>query len=338
MSRTKKNQNVKLEEGVTGSFGLNFNELLSMKNCASDYRKGAPVYWQTADYNTRLFMMFRSEILAMAMSRFKWLNLPKTCDERYLELTLILQGQASIAFPRKQKGVFYSTQLAQTGRPNIYDNPIKWRAIGNNGFRFNADWSTGVCVWDNRLRYPLLEKINIWARELTDIVRTEQINRMHQKMPYVFKVPQEMKQQAVNLYKQVAGGEPAIIGYEGLETLQPEVWNTGVEFLGEELGAAFENKWMRIYQALGIPYHTFKAERMIEDEVRNQSEPTMFIRLDSLTCRNEAAKILNRRFPEYLGGKEIQVVWNYDHKSENYDSLHDLDWWKEVKNGGETSS
>lgn len=326
MSRTKKNQNVKLEEGVTGSFGLNFNELLSMKNCASYYRKGAPVYWQTSDYNTRLFMMFRSEILAMAMSRFKWLNLPKTCDERYLELTLILQGQASIAFPRKQKGVFYSTQLAQTGRPNIYDNPIKWRAIGNNGFRFNADWSTGVCVWDNRLRYPLLEKINIWARELTDIVRTEQINRMHQKMPYVFKVPQEMKQQAVNLYKQVAGGEPAIIGYEGLETLQPEVWNTGVEFLGEELGAAYDNKWARIYQGLGIPNHTFKTERMIEDEVKSQNEPSMFVRLDSLNCRNEAAKILNTRFPEYLNGKKIEVVWAYDHKSENYNHLHDLSW------------
>lgn len=333
MSRTKKNQNVKLQEGPTGSFGLNFNEILSMKNCAKDYRKGAPVYWQTADYNTRLFMMFRSEILAIALNRFKWVNLPKTCNERYLEMTLIFQGCASIAFPKRQRGVFYSTQLAQIGRPNIYDNPIAWRAIGNNGFRFNADWSTGVCIWDNRMRYPLLEKINIWARELVDIVRTEQMNRMHQKIPFIFKVPQEMKNQAENIYKQVAGGEPAIIGFDGLETLQPEIWNTEVEFLGEELGESFNNKWSRIYNALGIPEHTFKAERMIEDEVKNQSEPSMFTRLDSLNCRNEGAKILNERFSEYLGGKKIEVVWNYDHKSENYGMLHDLNWLRGDDNG-----
>ena len=334
MSRTKKNQNVKIEEGPTGSFGLNFNELLSMKNCSKNYRKGLPVYWQSQDYNTRLFMMFRSEILGMALNRFKWVNLPKTCDERYLELTLVLQGQASIAFPKRQRGVFYTTQLAQTGRPNIYDNPTNWRAIGNNGFRFNADWSTGACVWDNRVRFPLLEKINIWARELCDLVRTEQINRMHQKMPYIFKVPQEMKDQAVNVYKQVSGGEPAIIGYEGIETLMPEVWNTGVEYLGEDLRLAYDGLWMRIYQSLGIPYNSFKAERMIEDEVKSQNEPSGFVRLDSLNCRNWAANYLNEHFSEYLGGKEIQVVWAYDHKSENYNMLHDLDWLRNGESGG----
>ena len=333
MSRTKKNDKVEIKEGTTGSFGLNFNEVLSMNKTAKNFRKGLPVYWESAEYNTRLFMMFRSEILAMALNRFKWINLPKTCDERYLELTLIMQGQASIAYPQKQRGVFYSTQLAQTGRPNIYDNPIKWRAIGNNGFRFNADWSSGVCIWDNRVRYPLLEKINIWARELCDIVRTEQMNRMHQKMPYIFIVPQEMEQQALNVYKQVAGGEPAIIGYTGLETLRPETWNTEVDFLGTELGEAYVNIWSRIYHSLGIANPTFKSERMIEDEVKSQNEPSMFIRLDCLNCRNQAADYLNTHFPEYLGGKDVHVVWAYDHQSENYNYMHDLSWLRGDNNG-----
>ena len=127
MSRTKKNQNVKIEQGIPGTFSLDFKELMDIKKCAKKH--GNPNYWESADYNTRLFMMFRAEILGMALSRFKWLNLPKTCDERYLELTLILQGQASIAYPRNKQGVFFSTQLAQISRPNIYDNPTRWRAI-----------------------------------------------------------------------------------------------------------------------------------------------------------------------------------------------------------------
>lgn len=321
MSRNKKNKTVNVETGVPGSFSFDYNEIFDMQRCAKTH--GLENYWQTADYNTRLFMMFRAEILAMALSRFKWIGLPKTCDERYLELTLILQGQASIAFPRKNKGVWFSTQLAQVSRPNIYDNPTKWRAIGNNGFNFNASWSNGVVVWDNRLRYPLLQKINIWARELVDVVRTKQMNRQHQKIPFVFKVPQEMEQQAANVYKQVSGGEPAIIGVNGMEQMQPEVWMTGVPYIGEELNSEMENIWNEVYQTLGIANQTFKTERMIEDEVKSQREPSQMIRLDSLNCRREAADKLNERFAEYLD-HEIKVVWNFDNASDNYNFKHDI--------------
>ena len=307
MSRKKGKGQRPIEASLTswGSFGIELNDV---SRCKNELRKryGMDNYWQTSDYNTRLFMMFRAQILGMALSRFKWVGLPKTCDTRFLEMTLILQGQASIAFPKKQKGVFYSTQLAQVGRPNLYDNPTAWRAIGNNGFNFNADWSNGVVVWDNRVRYPLLEKVNIWARELVDIVRTKQLNRQHQKIPFIFAVPQEMEQQALNLYKQVSGGEPA-----------------GVPFIGEELTAEEENIWNEIYLALGIAHQTYKNERMIEDEVRSQKEPSEFVRLDSLNCRREAAKKLNDRFGQYLD-KEIKVIWDYDNASENYNYLYNI--------------
>lgn len=327
MSRKKANSNVKLEQGVPGSFSMDFTELYDMKKAA---KKGLPNYWESEDYNRRLFMMFRAEIMAMALSRFKWVNLPKTCNERYLELTLITQGIASIAFPKQKKGVFYSTQLAQSGRPNIYDDPTHWRAIGNNGFNFDADWRTGVVVWDNRMRFPLLEKINIWARELTDLVRTKQLNRQHQKIPFIFNVPQEMVQQATNIYKQVAGGEPAIIGTSGMEQFKPEIWNTEVTYIGKELNAEMENVWNEVYQCLGIANQTFKTERMIEDEVKTNREPSEMIKLDSLNCRREAVKKLNDRFADYID-EPIRVVWNYDNASDNYNFKHDLRSLVEVK-------
>ena len=332
MSRKKKNNNVQMKEGIPGSFSFDYSELIDIGKCAKKH--GSGMYWETGDYNTRLFMMFRAEILAMALARFKWINLPKTCDERYLELTLILQGQASIAFPKKRKGVFFSTQLAQVSRPNIYDNPISWRAIGNNGFNFNADWNSGVVVWDNRMRYPLMEKINIWARELTDIVRTKQLNRQHQKIPFIFNVPQEMEQQAINVYKQVSGGEPAIIGTSGMEQFKPEVWMTSVPYIGEELNAEMENVWNEVYQVLGIANQTFKNERMIEDEVKSQKEPSQLIRLDSLKCRREACEKLNERFEKYLS-KPIRVVWDYDNSSDNYNFKHDIKNLYEIETGKE---
>ncbi len=332
MSRKKGKGQRPIEASLTswGSFGIELNDVSRCKNELKK-RYGMDMYWQTSDYNTRLFMMFRAQIIGMALNRFKWINLPKTCDVRFLEMTLILQGQASIAFPRKQRGVFYSTQLAQVGRPNLYDNPTAWRAIGNNGFNFSANWSNGVVVWDNRMRYPLLEKINIWSRELVDIIRTKQLNRQHQKIPFVFKVPSELQDQAANVYKQVCGGEPAIIATEAINAVQPDIWQTGVEYIGEELNAEEENIWNEVYQCLGIANQTFKSERMIEDEVKSQKEPSNFVRLDSLNCRREAAKRLNDRFGDYLDG-EIRVVWDYDNASDNYDYWHNVE--KQMEGSG----
>lgn len=327
MSRKKKgNNNFTVQTGMNG-FGMNFGDITqARKKCNSD-----EMYWQSNDYNTRLFMMFRAQIIGLALNRVKWINLPKTCDERFLEMTLLLQGCASIAFPKKMPGQFYSTQLAQVSRPNIYDNPVQWRAIGNNGFNFEANWSQGVVVWDNRCRYPLLEKIEIWARELVDIMRTKQLNRFNYKMPFIFSVPQEMQDQAVNLFKQVAGGEPAVIGTPMVQQMKPEVWQTGVEFIGEPLTAEMETVWNEIYQVLGIANQTFKMERVIEDEVRAHQEPSNFARLDYLQCRREAADKLNERFGELLYDENkpfngfIKPVWNYDNLSENYDFTHNLE-------------
>ena len=323
MSKKKKSDPVQLLGCTNSSFGVEISELYKTNNACG--RNGDPLYWQSSDYNTRLFRMFRAQIIGMALNRFRWINLPKTCNERYLELTLLVQGQASIAFPAKMRGVFYSTQMMQRGPLNVYDNPIKWTAIGNNGFRFNADWSTGAICFDNRFRFPLLEKIDIWARELTDLVRTKQLNRQHQKIPFIFKVPQEMKQQAENIYKQVAGGEPAIIGTNGLEAFQPEVWMTNVPFIGEELNAEMENVWNEIYQDIGISNQTFKSERVIEDEVKTQREPAQTARLDFINCRREACKWLNEHFEEYLVDGPIDIVWDYDNKTDNYNYVNDLE-------------
>ena len=281
------------------------------------------MYWQTGDYNGRLFWAFRAQIMALALNRYKWINLPETCDERYLEMILLTQGQASIAFPKKQRGIFYTNQCAQIGIPNVYDNPSRWYAIGNNGWRFKCDNRNGVVVWDNRVRFPLMEKIDIWARELVDIVRTKQMNRMHQKIPFIFSVPQEMQDQAVNLYKQWAGGEPAVLGTPDLVRMKPEVWATNIPYIGEELTAEEMNIWNEIYRVLGIANQTFKQERMIQDEVRSQQEPNDLLALDGLNPRREAAKKLNDRFSEYLEAP-IYVVWRQDNESENYNFVYNI--------------
>ena len=295
------------------------------------------LYWQSASYNTRIFQYFRNQIIKLALSRFRWVNLPKSCDARYLELTLLFQGIATIAYPKNQKGVFYSTQVAQASPPNVYDNPTKWASIGNNGWQFSCNRENGVIVYDNQMRTPLLNAINLWAQELTDIRRTKQINRLHQKTPYIIKCAPEQEQQAINLFKQISGSEPAIIATDGLNSIDVDVIKTDVQFLSEELSTEELNTWTQIYNMLGIENANYKSERMVEAEIISQNEPTSIMLLESLNCRRIACNELNERFSEYLE-KPVQCVKGIDIESDNFNFEHSLEKQSEVKNDGSDGS
>ena len=281
------------------------------------------MYWQSPSFTNRVYTMYRNQILSLALTRFEWHNLPPTCNARFLEWTLLTQGQATIAFPKDQPGVFYSTQVSWNSPPNVYDNPASWQSIGNNGWRFVAGPTQGVVVWDNLLRAPILDAIDLQARELTDLTRTEQINRLHQKTPYILTGPQDKKIDMTNLWKQIAGGEPAVIGTDGLSQIEISAIKTDVPYLASEIDAAIQNTWTRIYQLLGIDAMPFKQERQIEDEVISQQAPSSMQALGFLSARREAADVLNTRFEQYLT-EPITVTMREDWESDNFNMTHNL--------------
>lgn len=281
------------------------------------------MYWQSDALNNQTYWYYVNIITQIAMSRFRWLNLPSTCDERFLEWTLCYEGVATIAFPKKLKGTFYSTQAVTEGPINVYDNPTKWRSFGNNGWNFYCNNNNGVLVYDNVTRYPIMEGIQLYANELTHIRMTKRMNRMHQQIPWILKGPQEKRQDMANLFKQVAGGEPAILATDGIDNIEFDALQTNVPYLGEELAQDEINVWNRIYTMLGIENNLFKAERQTEDEIRAQKSPTALVLLASLNERRKAANKLNTRFGQYLK-EPIQVVLRQDNESDNWNFEHNI--------------
>jgi hypothetical protein len=146
---------------------------------------------------------------------------------------------------------------------------------------------------------------------------------MHQQIPFILKGPQQYKQIMVNMFKQVAGGEPALITTDGISAIDIEALQTGVKFLGEELAYDETNIWDRIFTMLGIENSPFKMERQTEDEVRAQKMPTNLISMNSLQPRRYAADFINTHFSEYLDS-EVKVVWRQDNESENWNFVHNI--------------
>lgn len=284
-------------------------------------------YWQTEAYNQQLFNMFRNDLIELALSRFRWVGLPETCNERYLEWILLTEGAATLAYPSLTSETLLSLRCVQQGAPNMYDEPRAWRAMGATGKTdFMCNWTNGVWVWENSTRYPLMVKINIWARELADIMRTKQINRYHMRMPLVITAPQDRTYDVQNFYKNIANGEPFVLGYDNFADIQTSATmpERAREYIGDKLNEDWRNTWDAIYRELGIDSMPFKTERMIEDEVNSTMQPTELARLSPLTTRRTACDKLNARF----GGKmaePITVVWARDNITDNYDARHRYD-------------
>lgn len=275
-------------------------------------------YWQSSLLNSVTYQMYRNWILSLAVNRFRWVGLPTTCDERYLETTLALEGVATIARPADSLDAWVSTR-ATSGRLNIYDNPTTWQSTGNNGWNFEVTPANGVLVWDNRLRYPNYDFVHTYAMRLAEYDRVLDINLQQQKVPWLVSGPQDKKFDMINLLKQALGGEPAVIGIKGIETIDWSVLPLEVDFKGEEIQMAKQRTWNEIYTFLGIPNVDRKAERMIEAEVKNNDDPTDLRALDGLTARREAANYLNETF-----GLDIAVYWNKDLESSNFNFMANM--------------
>lgn len=272
-------------------------------------------YWQSANRNNWLFNNYLNQIINLALSRFKWVNLPKTCNERFLELTLLNQGVATIATPKNNKrtGEYYSTQAVTQQMPNVYDEPVKWESFGNNGWRFDCDNSNGVLIWDNLARTPIFSSLEMYCWELVDLAVARSINRQHQKIPFILSGSQDQKRDMLNLYKQVAGGEPAVITNNEISSIEFKALKTDVPYLCNEMNTEELNIWQKIYTCLGISNMPFKAERQIEDEVNSVTEPSQMQALSPLTARRYACEQLNERF-----NLNISVVWRHDNITDNY--------------------
>lgn len=284
-------------------------------------------YWQTDAYNQQLFNMFQNDLIELALSRFRWVGLPETCNERYLEWVLLTEGSATLAYPSLTSETLLSLKSVQQGAPNMYDEPRSWRALGATGkTNFMCNWTNGVWIWENSTRYPLMVKINIWARELTDIIRTKQINRFHMRMPLVITGPQDRALDVQNFYKNIANGDPFVLAFDNFSDIQTSATmpERAREYIGDKLQAEWSNTWDAIYRELGIDSMPFKEERMIEDEVNSTMQPTELARLSPLTTRRAACDKLNARFGNKLA-RPITVVWARDNITDNYDLRHRYD-------------
>lgn len=282
-------------------------------------------FWESSSYNFRAYQKNLDMLLSLAMNRFRWINLPETCDERFLEMMLHRNGLATLSFKADEPTRILTTLSAVVeGEYNMYGLPVKWRAVGYDGLTdYDVTDENGELCYYSFSRTCPWNALEIYARKMAHYERTEDVNLTQQMNPHIFIAPQEKKLELTNLVKQIQGGEPAILGDTGLLKLVENVktLELQVPLITEELARSHQNVLNQALLYLGIPHLAFeKGERMIEDEARANTAPTNIMLLDCLNARRQFARKCNRKF-----GLEIDVVFNDDFESYNFNYVNNIE-------------
>lgn len=291
------------------------------------HNRGNPYFWQSEEFNAACQQLNENLLLSLAVNRFRWVNLPETCDARFLEKTLHTKGIATICHSEQTPDIWQSLMCAPAGMFNEYGLPTKWRAVGMNATQYDVTPDKGEICYYSQTRIDPWIAIRVFAGKLTHYMRIEDINLFHQHKPYVMVAPQEKKLELTNIMKQISGFEPAILGDKSLLSLnEGNVFavNTGVDLIVEELARGYQNVLNQALLFFGIPHLAFeKGERMIEDEARANSAPTNLALKNCLDSRRYFCDRLRTISPETFG--ETYVYFNDDYESYNFNYLHNAE-------------
>ena len=263
-------------------------------------------FWRVRFNKTVVYWNYYEMILNLALSAYKWENLPDTVDARYLELLLNTYGRC-LYFNDDAIG-YLVTKMSDQSLLNIYDEPIERMATANNGYHTSRSSDDSVILYNNLMHTPSLDNVAYYAYRLAQIDDTISINVNAQKTPILITGPEDQRLALMNVYKKYEEGVPRIFGNKSFDPKSVTVLKTDAPYLADNLYQLKVQTWNEMLTYFGIPNQTvIKRERVNVDEVNRAMGGTLANRVSRLTAREQAVEKINTMF-----GTNISVAFNDD--------------------------
>ena len=249
----------------------------------------------SAYHNKEGYIMYFNLLQEIAISMFEWENLPKSCDERFLELALFGTGMA-IFFEDDVIGPL-ALRCMVGGKLNVYNIPTERTAYASNGYNKQLDESNSVIIWNNRIHTPTVTLVERYAQMLWQIDETIRVNLNAQKTPILITCDESQRLTLKNLYMQYEGNVPVIYGDKNLNPNALKVLNTGAPIVFKDLYDLRTQRLNEVLTYLGISNVSFeKKERLLLDEVNRSQGSVIANRYSRLEERKSACKKINEMF------------------------------------------
>lgn len=269
-------------------------------------RKRYTQFCESAYMNNRTYMQYYNRLTELALSMFEWQNLPKTVDQRFLEMCLFSDGMC-VFFEDEVLG-YLGLRCMIGGKLNVYQIPTDRRAYATNGYQKELDGTNSVIIFNNYLHTNSMLDVEMFSKRLYNLDRAIDVNANAQKTPVLIQCDESQRLTMKNLYKQYEGNEPFIFGSKGLDANGLKVLQTGAPYVADKLYELKTQIWNEALTYLGISnINVVKKERMITDEVTRNQGGTVASRYSRLESRRQACKQINEMF-----GLDIWVDYRED--------------------------
>ena len=261
---------------------------------------------ESAVMNNRTYGEYLERLTEFSISMFEWKNLPDTVDPRFLELCLFTDGQV-VFFNDPDLG-YLTLQNACNGGFNVYRIPVKRRAYAVNGYQKDLSDKDSVIIFNNYLHTNSQLDAAMFARRLSDLDRSIDVNAKAQKTPILIKCDETQRLTMQNLYMQYDGNMPFIFADKSLNTNQLQAIKTDAPYVADKLYQLKTQIWNEALTYLGISnINVQKKERLITDEVNRNQGGTIASRYSRLEMRKQACEQINAMF-----GLNISVEYRDD--------------------------
>ena len=269
--------------------------------------------------NNNQYGMYLERLTELAVSMFEWKNLPDTCDERFLELTLFTNGYAIFfededlsrtGLSDSDNGSYLALPVATNGRWNVYNVPTKRRAYASNGYNKTLDANNSVMIYNNLLHTNSVNICRAYARRLYNLDRIVDVNANAQKTPVLILANEQQRLTMQQVYQKWDGNEPVIFGDRDLDMKLVQALRTDAPYVADKIQSLKTELWNEVLTYLGISNISFqKKERMISDEVLRNQGGTIASRYSRLNARRQSADQINKMF-----GLNIEVNFREDYR------------------------
>ena len=252
----------------------------------------------SARNNKYSYMTYYEQLLEIAISRFEWLNLPDTVDERFLEIGLNTLGM--MLFFKDEDVGFLALNTTINGKLNVYNIPVNRRAYASNGYQANRSSKDSVIIWNNMLHTNGQLKLIEFSKDLYELECIIRTNAKAQKTPLMILCDEKTRLTMENLYAKYDGNQPFIFGSSrnsDLSVTSIQAMTTQAPYLADKLFQLKTCIWNEALTFLGIPNVSIsKKERMISDEVTRAQGGVFASRNSAMKARKQACKEINKIF------------------------------------------
>lgn len=239
------------------------------------------------------------------LSTFKWNDLPKTVNARFLEMSLFDYGK--VVFFKDDVIGHLALKATQAGKLNVYYEPTTLHAYGGNGYQKTLQNNiNSIIIYHNLIRDTPQLRVEEYAKRIYALEQTIDINVYAQRTPIIISTSKKQEYTLKNIYKKYDGFEPVIVVDNELDLASIKAIQTESPFVARDLMDLKKQIWNEALSYIGIENNSAeKNERLTKNEVMVSNGMAIASRNSKLATREMAVKLINEMF-----GLNISVELN----------------------------